>query len=148
MRIKIWLIILSIAVVGLSWKVYRLSAHQSVLGAFVNDFTTQAMVFEQYRTAGLQTTNASMTAACMKVIAEFQLPDWSAGSVGRPGSAGTKYFDTAPQSTQYYVTRLKQMAERERAAAIDDLVRFLRSKTSRDLGDDPQNWIREYAGKK
>jgi hypothetical protein len=40
------------------------------------------------------------------------------------------------------------MVERERTAAIGDLIAFLRTKAGRDLGDDPQKWIQEYASKK
>jgi hypothetical protein len=118
------------------------------LGAFVQDFTTQAAVFELYRTSGLHGATPSVTASYIKYIAEFQIPAWSAGSVGQPGSAGTKCFDSAPQSTQYYVKHLKRMVERERIAAIADLIAYLRRTTGRDLGDDPQKWIQEYASKK
>ena len=147
MKTKIWLTLLSIVVLGLCWRVYCVGRDQRVLGAFVQDLTTQAEVFEQYRTSGLHGATPSVTASCMKYIAEFQLPAWSAGSVGQPDSVGSKYFASAPKRTQYYVTQLKRMVERERAAAIGDLITFLRHKTGRDLGDDPRKWIQEYASK-
>jgi|SRR5580765_7515213 len=148
MKTKIWLTVLSIVVIGLCWRVYCVGRDQRVLGAFVQDLTTQAEVIEQYRTSGLHGATPSVTASCIKHITEFQIPAWSAGSVGQPGSVGSKYFASAPQRTRYYVTQLKRMVERERTAAIGDLITFLRSKTGRDLGDDPQKWIQEYANKK
>jgi hypothetical protein len=148
MKTKIWLTALSIVVLGLCWRVYSISRDQRVLGAFVQDLTTQADVFELYRISGLRGATPSVTASCLKNIVEFQYPAEAAGSVGQPGSVGSKHFASAPHSTQYYVTQLKRMVERERTAAVGDLITFLRTKTGRDLGDDPQKWTQEYSRKK
>jgi hypothetical protein len=142
------LVFLSFVVLGLGSTAYRVSRDHRVLSAFVHDFTTEAEVFEVYRASALGGATPSVTASYLKYITQFQMPAWSAGSVGQPGSVGSKFFASAPQNTQYYVTHLKRMVERERAAAVGDLITYLRSKTGRDLGDDPQRWIEEYASKK
>jgi hypothetical protein len=44
--------------------------------------------------------------------------------------------------------KLRRMVDIARAAAVDDLITHLRSKTGVDLGDDPQKWIENYASAK
>jgi hypothetical protein len=42
-------------------------------------------------------------------------------------------------------SRLDRIVERERAYAVRDIIAILRSKSSEDLGDDPEPWIKKYA---
>ena len=102
----------------------------------------QAEVIEQSRDGGRHGATPSVTATCLKTVVEFQIPPESTGTLG------SKYFDSAPQRTQYYATQLQRMVARERTAAIKDLIEYFRTRTGEDLGDDPLKWIQEYAHKK
>jgi hypothetical protein len=42
---------------------------------------------------------------------------------------------------------LAYFVETQRRRAVHDVIRYLRSKTGKDLGDDPEVWIREYGSK-
>jgi hypothetical protein len=147
-KTTIWLTALSIVVFSLCWKVYQDNRKHRVLCAFVQDLTTHAEVVEQYREGGLNGATPAVTAKCLKHAVEFQIPEWSSGSVDQPESVGSKLFATAPQSTRHYVTQLQRMVARERTAAIRDLIAHLRTTTGQNLGDDPQKWINEFANKK
>jgi hypothetical protein len=41
-------------------------------------------------------------------------------------------------------SRLDQIVERERSAAIRDIIAYLRTKTGEDLGDTPEGWIEKH----
>ena len=146
-KTTIWLAALSLAVLGLCWKVYQDHQVHKVLSAFVHALTAQAEVIEQCRDVGLHGANPSVTATCLKHAVEFEWPDWTIASF-KAGSVGAEHLAAAPQSTQYYVTQLQRMVSRERTVAIKDLIAHLRTKTGQDLGEDPQKWIKEFANKK
>ena len=141
-KIKIWLTLLSIAVICLCWKDYRDGRDYRVLCSYAHNLTMEAEVIEQSRDGGRHGATPSVTATCLKTVVEFQIPPESTGTLG------SKYFDSAPQRTQYYATQLQRMVARERTAAIKDLIEYFRTRTGEDLGDDPLKWIQEYAHKK
>jgi hypothetical protein len=95
----------------------------------------------------LNAATPAATAQCLRNAANYELPDYSNDSL-KPGSVGAEYLAAAPQTTQFYVIELQRVIARERTAAIKDLIAHLRTTTGRDLGDDPQPWIKEFANQK
>ena len=84
----------------------------------------QTEIFEEMRTKALR-LGPSQSAECL----EYAVNYYPSGSKQEVGS------------------RLDQIVERQRTSAVRDIIAHLRSKTGQDFGDDPQAWIKKFAGK-
>jgi hypothetical protein len=82
----------------------------------------QTQIFEEMRTQALQ-SDAAGAATCLRYIVRYY-------------PSGTK---------QQTSSRLDRMVERERTQAERDIISYLRTKTSQDLGESPEAWIQKYA---
>jgi hypothetical protein len=87
---------------------------------FAEDQTEQ---FEECRARALR-SDAAEAAACLKFIVNYH----PSGTKQTPGS------------------RLDRLVERERSRAVRDVIAHLRAQTGLDLGDDPEGWVRRFAG--
>jgi hypothetical protein len=84
----------------------------------------QARIFDEMRMGALQ-SDAADAAGCLQYVVGYY-------------PSGTK---------QETGSRLDRMVEREREAAIRDIVVYLRTRTGEDLGTNPEAWVRKYANR-
>jgi len=82
----------------------------------------QTQIFEEMRAKALK-SGVAEAAGCLEYVANYY-------------PSGTKQVTGA---------RLDRMVERERAAAVRDIIAYLRKQTASDLGDAPQAWVEKYA---
>lgn len=82
----------------------------------------QTQIFEDMRTKALK-SGVAEAAGCLEYVANYY-------------PSGTK---------QVTGSRLDRMVERERAAAVRDIIAHLREQTGGDLGDAPEAWVEKYA---
>ena len=140
-----WVAALALIVLGCSWGAYRQHKIYRELRGFVESFTAQSQFIEAMRNLALKGAPPSAMAQSLRNIVNHTNFGW-ATEFRRSGSPAAKAFQSAPQSTQYYVTNLEAMVERVKDAAVRDLIKALRDRTGQDLGDDPAIWIDKYAG--
>ena len=81
----------------------------------------QTKIFDEMRGRALQ-HDAVETADCLRYVINYYPP-------------GTKQKKGSP---------LDLIVERARANAVNDILRHLRSTSEKDLGDDPDAWLRAY----
>ena len=82
----------------------------------------QTQIFDEMRTKALK-SGVAEAAGCLEYVANYY-------------PSGTK---------QVTGSRLDRMVERERAAAVRDIIACLRKQTASDLGDAPEAWVDKYA---
>lgn len=81
----------------------------------------QTQIFEEMRTKALK-SGVAEAAGCLEYVANYY-------------PSGTK---------QVNGSRLDRMVERERAAAVRDIIGYLRKQTGSDMGDAPEAWVEKY----
>ena len=104
----------------------------------------QVEQIETYRKGGSHGTVANAV-NCLRQIVEFKLPDGY-----RPPKHPIRTFPPTiviptTDIKQDAFAKLHRMVDIARAAAVGDIIAYLRSKTGDDLGGDPQRWIAAYA---
>jgi hypothetical protein len=82
----------------------------------------QTQIFEEMRTKALK-SGVAEAAGCLEYVTAYY-------------PSGTK---------QVTGSRLDRIVERERAAAVRDIIAYLRKQTTSDLGDAPEPWVEKYA---
>jgi hypothetical protein len=85
----------------------------------------QTMIFDEMREKAIQSTSPSDIAKALDYVVAY----YPSGTKQRVGS------------------KLDLVVERHRTAVVRDIVARLRSITGRDLGADPECWIKEYAAR-
>ena len=141
-RISVGLALLTILSTLLYWKTRN---DYYALWASVSNDWSQIEVIEGYRCSVFSQASIPVAANSLKYVVEFNLPD----GYRPPTQTIRTYPPTIVVPTTDVraaaFTRLRRVVDIERAAAVRDLIAYLRAKTGADLGDEPQRWIERYA---
>jgi hypothetical protein len=81
---------------------------------------------------------------CLRQIVEFKLQDGYHQPKTPIRTFPPNIVIPTTDRKQDAFAKLRRMVDIERAAAVGDIIVYLRAKTGDDLGGDPQRWIDAY----